>query len=237
MQREFAQGDAEGLLADCPDCPPLSARDCQTKATHEGAERCTKVHCAGSQSLGLKVDQDQPSLRTVGDANVAGLLAAINHTGLHLSFGFPWQNPPDRFAVVNVSGFILLNGFCSVFSDGGFLPRQRFSLLHVETDLIIHELWNDPPTGPTEQPTQNKVALVVECDSGGFIAAGGANGESLVRDFWLYYDQLVMPPKGVALFEVACSFYSEMVAGQTQSDFSFGGRQLICPGVLVALQP
>ena len=45
-----------------------------------------------------------------------------------------------------------------------------------------------------------------------------------------------MPPKAVALFEVACSFYSTMAEGQTQSDFTFGGRELICPGVLVALQ-
>lgn len=70
----------------------------------------------------------------------------------------------------------------------------------------------------------------------GVSPAGGANGESLVRDVWLYYDQLVMPPNGMVLFEIACSFYSTMAKGQTQSDFTFGGRQLICPGVLIALQ-
>jgi hypothetical protein len=147
--------------------------------------------------------------------------------------GFFWQNPSDRPVVVNVHGYIVLNGLCSVFSDGGPFFGSRFSHLFVDVDLQIHELWNDPATSPIGQPGQSQNALSLRCDSSGFLDTGCANGESLFRGFDLQFNQFMVPPKGIARFDIDCLFSSFMGNGETQSDFSFGGRQLLCPGVLL----
>ena len=143
--------------------------------------------------------------------------------GETVSFGFLWQNPSDSQAVVSADGYIVLNGFCSVFSDGDFFGTG-VSRLSVDVGLQISELWNDPPT-------QN--ALSLYCDSFGFLAAGNADGQSLFRGFDLLSSQFVVPPKGTVGFSVFCNFFAEMFNGQTENDFSFGGRQLLCPGVLL----
>ena len=81
-----------------------------------------------------------------------------------VSFGFLWQNPSDKAVVVNVHGYLVLDGFCSVFSNGGFIALA-FAELNVDADLVIHELWNDPPTSPVAQSTQSQNALTLSCES------------------------------------------------------------------------
>ncbi len=46
-----------------------------------------------------------------------------------LTFWYMWVNPENTFAVIDVSGFIGANGYCSVGSDGGFTGENRGSLL------------------------------------------------------------------------------------------------------------
>src|SRR5260221_1325603 len=123
---------------------------------------------------------------------------------VEVSFGFLLQNPSDNNAVVNVDCYILLNGFCWVFSDGGFLPGNRFSRLYVDAILVIHELWNEPPTSPIEQPYQSRNALDISCDSWGFLASVGHDEGNLFRGFDLGYSQFVLLPKGTAMFQVIC---------------------------------
>jgi hypothetical protein len=151
-----------------------------------------------------------------------------------VSFGFLWQNPSDKAVVVNVHGYLVLDGFCSVFSNGGFIALA-FAELNVDADLVIHELWNDPPTSPVAQSTQSQNALTLSCESLGFIEPGCADGRSLAAGFDLEFDQFMMPPKGTAMFEVSCSLDWSMDDGEIQSDFSFGDRRVLCPGVLIAV--
>jgi hypothetical protein len=151
-----------------------------------------------------------------------------------VSFGFLWQNPSDKSAVVNVHGYLVLNGFCSVFSDSGFFS-EGVAFLTVFADLAIHELWNDPPTSPAPQSGQSQVALQLGCDSTGFFEPGCANGRSLAAGFDLEFDQFMLPPKGTAMFEVSCILDWSLTDGETQSDFSVGDRRVLSPGVLIAV--
>jgi hypothetical protein len=115
---------------------------------------------------------------SAGDASGQGVV----------SFGFLWQNPSDKSAVVNVHGYLVFNGFCSVFSNGSFFSPGGAGLT-VFADLAIHELWNDPPTSPAPQSGQSQVALQIDCDSVGFFEPGCANGRSLAAGFDLEFDQ------------------------------------------------
>lgn len=81
--------------------------------------------------------------------------------GGQVSFGFLWQNLSEKSAVVDVHGYIVIDGGFDVTTDGGYVVAGNFSHLWVDVDLFLHELWNQPPTSPVAQPTQSQNALVV----------------------------------------------------------------------------
>jgi hypothetical protein len=157
----------------------------------------------------------------------AGLVAA--------SFGFLWQNPSDRYAVVSVLSAIVLNGSFRVLSAGGVFHGYRFSHLDISTGLDMHELWNDPPTSPLLQPGQSKTALDLGCDSSGAFSFAASDGEDLNRGFALTYEQFVMPPKGRVMFEVFCDTRYQIYDGEAQAVFRDEGRQVICPGLWISV--
>jgi hypothetical protein len=152
-----------------------------------------------------------------------------------VSFGFIWKNPSDADAVVNINGYIALNGLCSVISNGGWFG-EGFSNLYVSTSLRINELWNPPPE-PMEQPSQSQQALSLSCDSIGLFASSHTAFENLFRGFDLQYSQLVFPPKGTAIFEVVCSFFTWSHDGVAHGSFKDNGREVFSPGVLITVLP
>jgi hypothetical protein len=124
------------------------------------------------------------------------------------------------------------------------LPRAfgrrnyRYSYLDIDTGLAIHELWNDPPTSPIYQLGQSVTALpTLACDSGGAFSIGDINGADLNRGFAFTYEQLVIPPKGRVMFEVYCDTGYQIFDGEAQADFRENGRQVLCPGVWIAVLP
>jgi hypothetical protein len=152
-----------------------------------------------------------------------------------VSFGFLWQNPSDISTVINVHGYILLNGSCAIFSDGGVFADSA-SNLSVNANLIISELWNEPPTSPVAQLSQSQNVLELDCLNFGLFQPGCTQGQDgLFKSFDLEYSQLVLPPKGAAMIEVSCELRWNANDGEIQVDFSSGGRQLLCPGVLIAV--
>jgi hypothetical protein len=155
--------------------------------------------------------------------------------GGQVSFGFLWQNSSQKSAVVDVHGYIVLDGGFDVTTDGGYVVLGNFSHLWVDVDLFIHELWNQPPTSPVAQPTQSQNALDLDLFSYGVILPGEIDGQNLYRGFDLQYSQFVIPPKAMAMFEVACTVNAWMSNGQAQASFSDPFHQLLCPGVLLAV--
>jgi hypothetical protein len=152
------------------------------------------------------------------------------------SFGFSWQNPGNTSVTLNVDGYIVLNGLFQVMLDGGFVVVGIESKLSVDAALFIHELWNQPPTSPFDQPAQRQNAVTLDLSNDfGIAAPGDIDGENLYRGFDLQYNQFLMPPRGMAMFEVACTMNTYLYGGQVQADFADPFFQLLCPGVLLAV--
>ena len=146
-------------------------------------------------------------------------------------FTFPWQNPHDKYVVINAFGIITFNGACTVLSNGGFLPLERFSLLAVDANFYVNQLWTDPVTSPINQSGQNSRALVLGCDSSGFIAAGDIDGDNLFRGLSVDYTSLVIPPQATVMYNVACTLHYTHWDGEVHCLFRDGGREVMCPGV------
>jgi hypothetical protein len=151
-----------------------------------------------------------------------------------VSFGFLWQNPVDSQVVVNVDAYLVLHGACVAVTNGGYIVIQDASI-STDAKLYIHELWNNPPTAPIDQPFQSQNALNISCDTTG-IFAGNAVWGDVSKGFDLQHSQLVIPPRAMAMFEVSCEFsygISGNVGGYVQASFMHDPSQVLCPGVLI----
>lgn len=156
----------------------------------------------------------------------------------NLRFIFVWENPNDRFAAVNVASFLRLNGSCEASADGGtagIFPGGT-SNLYLKAFLNVWEWWNQPPTNPVFRATQRREVLNLSADGGGWFGSVGAiEVRSVNGNFDLSYDLFVLPPNGVAVFEVTLLVDYENDDGRIQLDFSSGSFEVMCPLVAVAI--
>ena len=143
-----------------------------------------------------------------------------------VDFGFPWQNPNDQPALVNVDGYLILNGLCQVLVSGDFFGIS--SSLEIRTFLRIHELWNSPPTSPAPQSSQFQRALEIDLENPGPFSGGEISSENLFRGFDLQYSSFMVPPLAPEIFYANDD-------GEVNLVFSDQGRQVLCPGVLLTV--
>jgi len=144
-----------------------------------------------------------------------------------LGFYYLWQNPSDSNAVINVVADMVLTGFCSVESDGGFFPGDRRSRLNLFVRLRPWEWWNQPPTLPLEQVSQSEHVLELSTNTGGFMAHNATDSESVLSVNELRYDSFLVPPHGVVVLEVLLDvLYSTGTdSGSIHVDFAGAGFQ------------
>jgi hypothetical protein len=156
--------------------------------------------------------------------------------GAGVSFGFLWQNPADISAIVNVDAYLVLHGACLVQTNNGFIDLTN-AFLSTDAKLYIHELWNNPPTAPIDQPFQSQNALNISCNTEGiFELTGDMDWGYISTAFDLQYRELVIPPRAMAMFEVACEFSYGIFGnegGSVQASFMQDPNQVLCPGVLI----
>jgi hypothetical protein len=156
----------------------------------------------------------------------------------NLRFIFVWENPADKFALVNVESNLAVNGACDAFAEGGFLVGSINSVF-VQATLNIWEWWNQPPTLLSPQATQTKGIMALATHGGGFLSnLGGGNVESKstsgIHDVRRTFFSL--PPRGVAVFEVTLEFFYENTGGgMIQARFASGDLGVKCPAVVIAL--
>ncbi len=233
---ETLHGTAENLIANVAHLQAIPAT--VASPTYFLLDTATEISSNGGVTLVSKHIGPSPEFNSAqfhfdGDAADAGF--GTPGSG-EVSFGFLWQNPSHVSAVINIDGYIALNGLCSVISNGGFWGKG-FSNLSISTSLIINELWNSPPTSPIEQPSQSQQALSLSCDSIGPFASSHIAFENLFRGFDLQFSQLVVPPKGTVGFEVVCTLFTWMNDGAAHGIFNDRGREAFSPGVLIAVLP
>jgi hypothetical protein len=152
-----------------------------------------------------------------------------------VSFGFIWQNPSDRSAVVNVDGYFVFDGRCHAIAFGGIFA---FSLSHMEVDarLNIQELWNQPPTSPIRQGGQDAHVLTAHANPRGLLSEPDSVIRYLFRGFDLQYRQLYVP--GHATVRIEVSFVFDFFTSNGQAAFLFNkDGQVLAPGVLIGVLP
>lgn len=154
-----------------------------------------------------------------------------------VQFWYLWNNPNNRFSVINVDGYIIFNGHGYVGTDGGVFPGARSAGLTVNGRLNILEWENQPPTQPIPQPDQSVEALKLSVSALGFGEVGAIEARDIFRGYDLRHTLLVVPPLATLIFtvvaEVSASCGSD--SGLAEFDFSSGGFQVGSPAVLVTL--
>ncbi len=156
-----------------------------------------------------------------------------------LTFYFLWENPDNKYVVMNVESSLGLNGYCQNSADGGWagIFPGGTSTLNLDTKLIIYNWDTQPPTSPFPESTQNKHILTLTAYGGGYFSSVGAIEFINVQgNFDLRYNLFLVPPHGVAVFEVALNISYQNDNSQIDIiDFESGDFDVLCPAVVLAI--
>ncbi len=151
-----------------------------------------------------------------------------------VSFGFAWQNASDRPAVVNVDGYLVLDGTCQAAAFGGSFGGYRLCHMLVDASLNIREMWNQPPTSPIRQGGQDARALPSRLTLADFLDDTEIVTRYLFRGFDLQHAQLMVPPDGTVRIEVSCTLTCFHSDGEARFIFNKDGHVLVY-GVLIGV--
>jgi hypothetical protein len=153
-----------------------------------------------------------------------------------LSFYFLWENPSDKFAVLNVDGYLVSNGHCTAHIDGGFFAGDRSSSISIDQHLSLLEWWNQPPTQPLQQTDQSLNILNLYASAMDMFDSGETKSANVFRGCDLRFNLFLVPPNKVVVFEVTSSIsYNLTDDGYIQVDFDSGDFEVMCPEVLLAI--
>jgi hypothetical protein len=149
-----------------------------------------------------------------------------------LIFSYSWQNPsPNEYAVATVSAILVLNGFCTTHSEGGFLATNTAGL-RLYGDLGLIPSWM--ASRPLYQDSQWVDALNLHSDSDGLFADDHTNTEAIFRGWFLSYEQLFIPPGQEVRIDVTLMFYTFINGGTVNADFATGELSVQSPLVQLA---
>lgn len=155
----------------------------------------------------------------------------------NVKFFYLWNNPDNKFSVINVDGYIIFNGHANVGANGGTFPGDRSASVTIRGHLDILEWDQQPPTQPPSQPDQTVEALRLQVREPGFFEAGALKEKFVFRGYDLRHTLLVVPPLATLVFTVNAEVTAGCGAdsGLVEFDFSSGGFQVGSPAVLVTL--
>jgi hypothetical protein len=152
----------------------------------------------------------------------------------NVSFYFLWNNPSDRYAVINVDGYLVVNGFCRAGSSGGFWQGDRWSNLDLQANLVPLEWWKQPPTQPLWQANQHRAVLSLSTRTGGFFDVGAVEVAPIMfQSFDLRYQLFLVPPNETAVLVVCLSIHYFNSEGYVAVDFTTGDFRVICSSLIV----
>jgi hypothetical protein len=138
--------------------------------------------------------------------------------------------------VVTINGFLILNGFCTAFSPGGYMDGTRSATVQLDANLEIFEWWKQPATTPLTQEAQTRTMLRLEVDSSGWFDDDQSEYALIYRGTGLGYDQLTVPPRSVLAIKVALSVFYHLGEGKVAVDFASGEFDVGCPFVQLAVR-
>lgn len=152
-----------------------------------------------------------------------------------VGFVFHWQNPSDKFAVINVDAFPIVTGVLQAIEHGGIFPDSRNCSASVYVNLYLFELWNQPPTQPIPQGSQTEFSVSAYVTDGGWFDDGQIVDSSIYRGYDLEYLQLVIPGNATVQIKVAITVQWTIGSDACEANFVFVnlGRQVQCPAVII----
>jgi hypothetical protein len=159
-------------------------------------------------------------------------LESTDSSTQEVTFVFSWQNTADKYAVINVDGYIAFNGVCEAIANGGFLPGDRHS--YVDLYGILELNVSESPIAPNIFAASQSV-LSLHADGGGWFSDGQILYQQLFRGFDLHYDTLVVPPQQVVTIDVSGRMTYSNSDGMSNYVFTTMGRQIYSPLVIVSV--
>jgi hypothetical protein len=153
-----------------------------------------------------------------------------------VTFTFSWQNATEKYVVINVDGYLVLNGVVQAGADPGiaaFFPGGS-SQVGVTPVLYVSGLPWEPPNTPPQLVATGSPALSLSA-SAGWDDPGEILSQPLFRGYDIQYQTQVLPPGGTVTVGVACHLSYIISDGSANFIFATMGRQVLCPGVLITV--
>jgi hypothetical protein len=152
-----------------------------------------------------------------------------------MHFSYVWQNPTDKFALINAHGYIIFDGHIEVGVNGGFWPGDRRASIAVQAFMTLSDFGQEPLL-PSAQTFTQTAASLSESD-GGFGAVGAIAAKDVFRGHDLDHSLYIVKPGGTVGLVIAAifPFGTGQDGGRVVADFAEGAHRVTSPGVLVQL--
>ena len=135
----------------------------------------------------------------------------------YFTFYYFWENEAEVSAVIDVTSVLIFNGDCVVSAQGGVFSSDS-CYLDIGASLTLLEWWNNPPTSPLYQTTQNTSVVNLSVSGPTFPEYLWENSASASQalDYqlaYVSYDKFLIPPLSSAVFEVNATFNFDFTSG------------------------
>jgi hypothetical protein len=153
--------------------------------------------------------------------------------GTRTHFSYVWQNPTNRYAIINAHGYAILDGHIAVDTDGGFFAGSRMAQIKVLACMWLHD-WGQEPLLASSQTTRNLVTEL-KVDAGTMFDDWTSASADVFRGVDLERYNYIMKPHGTVglVIEVDLECTTGDNEGRVSADFAEGNHQMASPGVLV----
>jgi hypothetical protein len=147
------------------------------------------------------------------------------------------MNDRDRYAVINVHGYLVLSGDMIVESGSGFFGGDRSAILNLKQHMEIVDYSNEPFTTVLASTPETTV-VTLEANSGGtFDFDGDFDGINFFHGYDLDKQLVLVPPKqaiGLHMM-VTLETATGSDSGHVLANFSNGPHMVSCPAFLIAI--
>jgi hypothetical protein len=153
-----------------------------------------------------------------------------------VTFTFTWQNATDKYAVINIDGYLVLNGVVQASADTGFAAffPGGSSQVWVAAELFVSGLTWQQPNTPLQLVGTGTPELNLSAQAG-WDDPGEIVSQPLFRGYDLQYQTQVVAPGGTVTVGVACGLHFINDDGAANFIFATMGRHVLSPGVLITV--
>jgi hypothetical protein len=155
-------------------------------------------------------------------------LQATDSSAQWVTFTFEWQNASDVFALINIHGYLVLNGEIEALAGGSFFGGDTSEAqAYVELRASV--------AGAPELTLVSETLPPVTSVGQGFWEGGQITDQPVFRGFDLEADLQIVPPGGVVTVQILFDMVYTNDDGQVDYVFTGLDRKVLSPGVLIVV--